>query len=135
MIDSLTHGDDLFAILIEGGNPHADGPLTEREQSQLQEQGLDAATLHALVIGRVVMGGRGVWALGSDRIVVLGHKYRGSVERVPLTDVTHAESEQGRYGETVRLQTRQGGLAMYGADPARARRLVEHLSAARTAAA
>jgi hypothetical protein len=129
MFNSLIHGEALFEILIESGNPYADGPLTEDEQSRLKGAGLDPAALDAMVIGRVVMGGRGVWALAGDRLVVLGMRYRDSVDTLARADVTYAEAEAGRYGQTVRLQTRQGRWAMYGVDLARATRLLQALSA------
>ena len=125
MLDSLTHGEDLFEILIEGANPYADGPLREGEQARLQEAGLDVAALDALLIGRVVKGGRGVWALSPTQLVLLGQRYRTSVDRVARADITHAEREAGRYGDTVRLQTRQGRWAMYGVAAARAAQLVQ----------
>lgn len=128
MFNSLIHGEALFEILIESSNPYADGPLTEGEQTRLKEAGLDQAALDALAIGRVVMGGRGVWALAGDRLVVLGYRYRDSVDTLSRQDITHAEHETGRYGETVRLQTRQGQWAMYGVDAARAVQLVGQLS-------
>lgn len=128
MIDSLTHGNDLFEILIEGANPYAAGPLTEGEQTRLQEAGLDAAQSEALAIGRVVRGGRGVWVLSASEMVLLGHRYRTSVDRVARADITHAERETGRYGETVRLYTRQGAWAMYAVDATRADRLVQLLA-------
>lgn len=128
MLNSLIHGEALFEILIEGGNPYADGPLTEGEQTRLKEAGLDLAALNALAIGRVVMGGRGVWALAGDRVVMLGYRYRDSVDSLSRGDITHAEHEEGRYGQTVRLQTRQGQWAMYGVDAARAKQLVQRLS-------
>ncbi len=128
MFNSLIHGEALFEILIEGANPYADGPLSEGEQSRLKDAGLDPAALDALAIGRVVMGGRGVWALAGDRLVMLGMRYRDSVDTLSRSDITHAEHESGRYGETVRLQTTQGQWAMYGVDAARAAQLVGQLS-------
>ena len=129
MLNSLIHGEALFEILIEGGNPYADGPLSADEQALLQSEGLDVASLQALAIGRVVMGGRGVWALSSGQLVLLGQRSRTSVDRVALGDITHAEREQGRYGDTVRLQTRQGQWAMYGVDAERAGQMVDQLAA------
>ena len=128
MFNSLIHGEALFEILIEGGNPYSDGPLTEGEHSRLKAQGLEPASLEALVIGRVVIGGRGLWALAGDRLVMLGMRYRDSVDTLSRADITHAEQEEGRYGQTVRLQTRQGQWAMYGAGAARAQQLVQQLS-------
>lgn len=128
MLNSLIHGEALFEILIEGGNPYADGPLTEGEHKRLMDAGLDPAALDALAIGRVVMGGRGVWALAGDRLVMLGYRYRDSVDTLSRGDITHAEHEAGRYGETMRLQTRQGQWAMYGVDAVRAAQLVQQLS-------
>ncbi len=129
MLSSLIHGEDLFEILIEGANPYADGPLREGEHSRLQGAGLDPAALDAVVIGRVVKGGRGVWALAGDRLVMLGIRYRDSVDTLSRGDITHIESETGRYGETLRLQTAQGSWSMYAVDPARAGQLVQQLSA------
>lgn len=129
MLNSLIHGEDLFEILIEGANPYADGPLTEGERTRLQGAGLDPAALDAVVIGRVVKGGRGVWVLAGDRLVMLGMRYRDSVDTLSRRDITHIESETGRYGETLRLQTAQGSWSMYAVDPARAGQLVQQLSA------
>ena len=129
MFDSLTHGEDLFEILIEGANPYADGPLTEGERERLQAAGLAPEAVQALVIGRVVQGGRGVWALGAQELVLLGQRYKTSVDRVPRSEFSHIESETGRYGETVRLQTRQGRWAMYAVDAGRAAALVQQLQA------
>jgi len=129
MLNSLIHGEDLFEILIEGANPYADGPLRDGEHSRLQGAGLDPAALDAVVIGRVVKGGRGVWALAGDRLVMLGIRYRDSVDTLSRRDITRIESETGRYGETLRLQTAQGSWSMYAVDPARAGQLVQQLSA------
>jgi len=129
MFNSLIHGEDLFEILLEGTNPYADGPLNEGERSRLQTEGVDASAAEALVIGRVVMGGRGVWALVDQQLLLLGQRYRTSVDRVARSDITHAEREAGRYGDTVRLHTRQGRWAMYGVDAARAAQLVQALAA------
>ena len=133
MLNSLIHGEDLFEILIEGANPYADGPLSEGEQSRLTGAGLDLSALDALAIGRVVKGGRGVWALAGDRLVMLGYRYRDSVDTLTRRDITHIESETGRYGETVRLNTSQGSWSMYAVDAARAGQLVQLLDQARMA--
>ena len=129
MFDSLTHGEDLFEILIEGANPYADGPLTDGERERLQAAGLAPEAVQALVIGRVVQGGRGVWALGAQELVLLGQRYKTSVDRVPRSEFSHIESETGRYGQTLRLQTRQGRWAMYAVDAGRAGALVQQLQA------
>lgn len=128
MFNSLIHGEDLFEILIAGHNPYAAGPLSEGELARLQAEGLDAQRLDALAVGRVVMGGRGVWALSSTELLLLGQRYRTSVDRIARSEITHAEHESGRYGETVRLQTSQGSWAMYGVDATRAAQLVQQLS-------
>lgn len=128
MLDSLIHGEDLFEILIEGANPYADGPLKQGERALLHENGMDPDALDALLIGRVVKGGRGLWALSPSQLLLLGQRHRDSVDRVARTDIIHAESETGRYGQTVRLHSAQGRWAMYGVDPARAARLLQQLS-------
>ena len=133
MLNSLIHGEDLFEILIEGANPYADGPLSEGEQTRLQGAGLDLAALDALAIGRVVKGGRGVWALSAGTLVLLGQRYRDSVDRIARADITHAEREAGRYGDTVRLRSAQGSWSMYAVDAVRAQSLVQQLGQARMA--
>jgi hypothetical protein len=127
MWNSLNHDSDLFETLIEGGNPYDARPLTEGEQSRLRDHGLDPAALDALVLGRVVLGGRGAWVLGGGQLVLLGQRYRGSFDALALDTVLHAEHEQGRYGHTVRLQTAQGSWAMYGVQAARAAALVQQI--------
>lgn len=133
MFNSLIHGEDLFEILIEGTHPYAQGSLSEAEQALLRTEGVDVANLEALAIGRVVMGGRGVWTLSPSHMVLLGQSGRASIDRVPRADITHAERETGRYGDTVRLQTAQGRWAMYGVDPSRAAQLLERLNVAASA--
>jgi hypothetical protein len=133
MLNSLIHGEALFEILIEGANPYADGPLSEGEQTRLRQEGLDPQALDALVIGRVVKGGRGVWALGADRLVMLGVRYRDSVDRIGRAEITHVERETGRYGDTVRLRSAQGHWAMYGVDATRAAQWLAQLGQAASA--
>jgi len=135
MFDSLIHGEALFEILIEGANPSADGPLTDGEKSLLQAEGIDPSALGALAIGRVVRGGRGVWALTPNRLVMLGQRQRNSIDHVAPSDITRAEHEQGRYGHTVRLQTPQGRWSMYGVDAGRAEQLLAALAVRSTATA
>lgn len=130
MLNSLIHGEDLFEILIAGGNPYAGGPLSEGERARVEAAGLSPDALDALVIGRVVKGGRGVWALSQGTLLLLGQRYRDSVDRVALGDITHAERETGRYGDTVRLSTRQGEWSMYAVDAARAGQLLQQLATA-----
>ncbi len=128
MLNSLIHGEDLFEILIEGANPYADGPLSEGEQTRLKDAGLDLSALDALAIGRVVKGGRGVWALTSSTLVLLGQRYRDSVDRIARAEIQHAEREAGRYGDTVRLRTTQGSWSMYGVNASRASELMARLT-------
>lgn len=120
MFDSLTHGDALFEILLEGGNPQANDPLTEGERSRLLALGLEESQLKALIVGRVVKGGRGAWALAGERIALLGQRYRTSVDTLDRSEVVRVELDPGRYGVTVRLHTRTGRWAMYAVDAARA---------------
>lgn len=129
----LNHDSDLIEMLIESGNPYAERALTEGEQDRLRQEGLDPAALDALVTGRVVLGGRGAWALAGDRLVLLGQRYAYSVDTLDTDDIQHAEREIGRYGDTVRLQTYHGRLAMYGVQGQRAAQLVERLSSRRLA--
>jgi len=132
MWNSLNHDSDLFEILLESGNPYAQRPLTEGEQTRLRQEGVDPAALDALVMGRVVLVGRGAWALAGDRLVLLGQRYRYSVDAIDVDDILQAESEQGRYGDTVRIHTRQGSWAMYGVHAERAAQLVQRLGALRS---
>ncbi len=124
----LNHDGDLIEMLIEGGNPYAERPLTDGEQARLKQEGLDPAALDALVVGRVVLAGRGAWALAGDRVVLMGQRYAYSVDAIDLDDIEHAERETGRYGDTVRLQTRHGRWAMYGVQGQRAAEWVARVS-------
>jgi len=128
MINSLVHGEALFEILIEGGNPYADGPLSEGECARLQQAGIDPQALDLLAIGRVVMGGRGVWACQGDQVVVLGQRYATSVDRFERHAVQHAELEKGRYGHTLRMDTADQRWAMYAVGAERAQRWVHALA-------
>ena len=101
--------------------------MTDGERDRWQAAGLAPEAVQALVIGRVVQGGRGVWALGAQELVLLGQRYKTSVDRVPRSAFSHIESETGRYGETLRLQTREGRWAMYAVDAGRAQALVQQL--------
>lgn len=130
MLNSLIHGEALMEILIEGANPYADGPLTEGEQSRLQALGLRADQAQAMAIGRVVQGGRGVWVLDENRLVMLGQRDRMSVDSLPRSAVLRLEAERGRYGHTVRVHSAQARYAMYAVDPARAQALVDALQQA-----
>ena len=66
------------------------------------------------------------WAL-MGMAVLLGQRYKSSVERVARSEFSHIECETGRYGQTLRLQTRQGRWAMYAVDADRAAALVQQL--------
>ena len=125
----LNHDGDLIEMLIEGGNPYAERSLTAGEQTHLRQEGLDPAALDALVLGRVVQGGRGAWALAGDKLVLLGQRYAYSVDCVDVDDVQHVERETGRYGDTVRLHTRHGRWAMYAVQAERAAQWVDRLGA------
>jgi hypothetical protein len=127
MLNSLNHGNDLFEILIAGSNPYADRPLTDGEQFRLQHAGLDPAGAEVVVFGRVVMGGRGVWALSDTQLVLLGQRYSSSVDSIARSDIMHAERERGRYGDTVRVDTAQGRCALYAVNPVRAQQLLDEL--------
>ena len=71
--------------------------------------------LCAYVSGRIVGGGRGVWAVTNESVLLRNARWVG-VERLALSDVTGFEAERGRFGHTVRLQTAARRWSLYGVD-------------------
>lgn len=67
---SFIHNEALAEILMEGHHPYAQEKLRAADLDVLRQKMPSTETLQAYVIGRIVGGGRGVWA-ATDRAVLL----------------------------------------------------------------
>ena len=65
--NSFIHGDKLTEFMIEGHNPDARQKLSTTDVDALRQAMRTGEALRAYVLGRVVMSGRGVWAMTEDR--------------------------------------------------------------------
>ncbi len=114
-LNSLIHGDALTEILMEGHNPYALEKLSTADADALRQQMHSGESLQAYLIGRIVMSGRGVWAV-TDRSVLLRNATHTGVEAISLDQVQSFEAVRGRFGHTVRLKAQDRGWSLYGVD-------------------
>lgn len=114
-LNSFIHGDALTEILIEGHHPQSRQKLTTPQADALRQQVRVGEELKAYVIGRVVMSGRGVWAVTGSAVLLFNESLQG-VSTVPLASVERFEAVRGRYGHTVRLYAQGRCHSMYGTD-------------------
>ena len=70
VFNSLIHGDALAQILMEGHNPYALQKLETADVDALRQAMQTGEALQAYGVGRIVMSGRGVWAV-TERAVLL----------------------------------------------------------------
>ncbi len=129
LLNSFVYGDSLTQILLEGHNPYALQKLNTADVDALRQQMFSSERLRAYVSGRIVGSGSGVWAV-TDQAVLVRNAQRVGVERVLLGEVTGFETERGRFGHAVRLQTAGRGWSLYGVDRDLARSVHEALLAA-----
>lgn len=112
---SFIHNEALAEILIEGHNPHAQQKLDSSDLDLLRQQLHTSDEFKAYVIGRIVGGGRGVWALSGQALLILDTARR-TVQRIDLRQVQSFEAERGRFGHSVRLKSQGQGWSLYGVD-------------------
>ncbi len=112
---SFIHNEALAEILIEGHNPHAQQKLASADLDALRQKLRTGDELKAYVQGRIVGGGRGVWALTGDALL-LRNSAQDSVQRIELRQLASFEAERGNYGHTVRVQAGGQGFSLYGVD-------------------
>lgn len=112
---SFIHNEALAEILIEGHNPYAQQKLDAADLDALRQHLHTSDEFRAYVIGRIVGGGRGVWALSGKALLILDATRR-TVQRVDLQQVQSFEAERGRFGHSVRLQAQGQGWSLYGVD-------------------
>ena len=114
-LNSFIHGDAMTEILLEGHHPQARQKLSTAQTDALRQYMRVGDELKAYVIGRVVMSGRGVWAVTGSTVLLLNESIQG-VSTVPLGSVERFEAVRGRYGHTVRLYAQGRCHSMYGVD-------------------
>ncbi len=114
-LNSFIHGDALTEILMEGHNPYALQKLETADVDALRQAMQTGEALQAYVIGRVVMSGRGVWAV-TERSVLLRNARQQGVHAIALDQVQDFEAVRGRFGHTVRLSAQGRQWSLYGVD-------------------
>ena len=121
-LNSFLHGDAVAQILMEGHNPYALQKLETADVDALRQGMHSAEALQAYVIGRIVLSGRGVWAV-TDRAVLLRNASQQGVQAIALDQVQAFEAVRGRFGHTVRLSAQGRRWSLYGVDRELARAL------------
>lgn len=114
-LNSFIHGDKLTEFLIEGHNPDARQKLPTDDVDALRQHIQTGEVLRAYVTGRVVMSGRGVWAV-TEKQVLIRNATRNSLAHIDVSQIAHFEAVRGRYGHTVRLLAQGRQYSMYGVD-------------------
>ncbi len=127
-LNSFVHGHALAEILMEGHNPYALQKLDTADVDALRQQMQTGEKLQAYAIGRVVMSGRGVWAV-TERSVLLRNAQQQGVQTIALDQVQDFEAVRGRFGHTVRLAAQGRRWSLYGVDRELARALHEAFQA------
>ena len=112
---SFTQGEALTEVFVEGHNPRAQRKLETADVDALRQQMYSTETLQAYVIGRIVLAGRGVWALTDQALYVPSATGR-QIDRVPLAELQGFEAERGGYGHTVRVGLPERSCSLYGVD-------------------
>lgn len=126
---SFIHNDALAAILAEGHNPEALQKLDSADLQALRQKLHGGEALGAYLIGRIVGGGRGVWAVGGQALLLLDPALQGA-QRIEAGQVQSFEAERGRYGHTVRLRADGRSWSLYGVDRGLAELMHQALQAA-----
>lgn len=121
-LNSFIHGDALTEILMEGHNPHALQKLETADVDALRQAMRTGEALLGYAIGRIVMSGRGVWAV-TERSVLLRNVRQQGVHVVAIDQVQGFEAVRGRFGHTIRLNAEGRQWSLYGVDRELARSL------------
>lgn len=109
------HNEALAEILLEGHNPYALQKLDTADLDAMRQKLHSSDSLQAYVTGRIVNGGRGVWALTGQAVLVRDPALR-FVQRIELSEVASFEAERGRFGHSVRLQAQGRRWSLFGVD-------------------
>ncbi len=121
-LNSFIHGDALAQILMEGHNPYALQKLETADVDALRQAMQTGEALQAYGVGRIVMSGRGVWAV-TERAVLLRDASHQGVQTIALDQVQSFEAVRGRFGHTVRLSAQGRQWSLFGVDRELARAL------------
>ncbi len=127
-LNSFIHGEALTEILMEGHNPNALQKLETADVDALRQAMHTGEALQAYLIGRIVMSGRGVWAV-TGRSVLLRNARQQGVHAIPVEQVQGFEAVRGRFGHTVRLNAEGRQWSLYGVDVELARAVHQALLA------
>ncbi len=126
---SFIHNEALAEILLEAHNPQANLKLMAADLDALRQKLRGPEQLQAYVVGRIVGGGRGVWAATDQALLVLDPRFVAA-QRLAWSDVLGLECERGRYGHTLRLWAESGRWSLLGADRELAQQLHHAVAAA-----
>jgi len=124
-----------LAILFEGFNPAAAGPLTDTELSSARGAMKSNEHLSSFVRGRIVKAGHALWLLTESAVLVVQTGRRRIVNRLALADVQRFTLERGRYGVTLALYTSGQRVSIFGANEALARVFATAMTQSQPAAA
>lgn len=116
-LDFLKNGNELSELLIEGQNPYGAHLLQPADVAQLRKHVPAQERVVAYVLGRVARAGRGLWLLTDQHVLVSEHARGDRVLCVKLSDISHAECVQGKYGVTLRITAARQLRSVYGAAP------------------
>ncbi|MEY4651790.1 MAG: hypothetical protein RI884_371 [Pseudomonadota bacterium] len=114
-LNSFIHGEALAEILMEGHNPYGRFKLETADIDALRQQMRAGEALQGYVVGRIVMSGRGVWAVTEQSVLLRNASHQG-VEAIALDQVEGFEAVRGRFGHTVRLRAQGRGWSLFGVD-------------------
>jgi hypothetical protein len=114
-LNAFFHGEALAEILMEGHNPYALKKLEAADVDALRDSLRAGEALLGYAVGRIVMSGRGVWAVTNESVLLRNVRHHGVVS-VPLTQVAGFEAVRGRFGHTVRLRVQDRAWSLFGAD-------------------
>ena len=114
-LNTFFHGEALAEILMEGHNPYALQKLETADVDALRDSLRAGEALAGYVVGRIVMSGRGVWAVTNESVLLRNVRHQGVVS-IPLQQVESFEAVRGRFGHTVRLRIQDRAWSLFGAD-------------------
>jgi len=114
-LDFLKNGNEMTELLIEGNNPYGASMLKTTDVDQMVRHIQPADQVQAYVLGRVVLAGRGLWVLTQQQLLISEQDIGHEVHAFPLTQLSQAECEKGKYGYTLRVTASGQRFSMYGA--------------------
>lgn len=114
-LDFLKNGNELTELLIEGNNPYGASLLTPTDVDQVAPHIPPSDSVQAYVLGRVVLAGRGLWVLTQQHLLISEQDSGHEVRVLPLSQLSQAECDKGKYGYTLRVTASGQRFSVYGA--------------------